>query len=130
MSVYILKQNNRIISYGETPFIPSEGQTQHIIEMSFADYAKRFVLTANKTTIQADGLDAAVVTVYSNTQAETIGVLVNDLPLDISLEDGVGVLPAITAEVGGEIVIKSADETRYSAAGEGTLVIITTEETA
>ncbi len=51
------------------------------------------LLTVNKTTIDADGADTAVLTVRTyRADAEPVTVLVNDTPVAVTLVDGVGTL--------------------------------------
>jgi hypothetical protein len=126
--VYILKQSGRIVGFGETPFVTGEGQTQETFDGTLAGYAGRFRLVANKTSIIANGTDEAIVTLHSNVGAGSIDVAINDLVVVVSISNGQGTLPTITSDVAGSITVKPADETLYSAAGEGQVRIVAQEE--
>ncbi len=120
--IYILKQAGVIVGFGETPFVLGEDQTQSMVDATMEDYAGRFRLTADKYTIQADGVDQAIVSLYSNA-APMIDVLVNGVTVTVYLTSGTGQLPPITSEVAGTFEVKPSDETIFSRAGEGTLTI-------
>jgi len=126
--LYILKENDNIVGFGKTPFSLVANQTQETLnDVSLNDYAGRFALSADKTSIQADDSDSATVTLSTSTAASSIDVDVNGVTVSVSLSDGVGVLPPITAETAGTIRIKPADETQYSAAGNGSISITAVE---
>ena len=148
LKLYIWKlSDNTIASVGTTPFVLGTGETQEeilveqqtemqgeievIIETpeqallrAMGEYAGRLILSANKSTILADDTDEVIVTVQTSTAASSIDVDVNGVPVTVTITGGSGELPPITADTPGEIVIKPADETAYSAAGQGGLVII------
>ena len=122
--IYVLRQNGRIVGYGEMPFVTGEGQTQETFDGTITSYAGRFKVAASKTSIIANGTDEAIVTLYSNAGAGSIDVAINDLVVAVSISNGQGTLPPITSDVAGSITVKPADETVYSAAGEGSLMVV------
>lgn len=121
--LYVLRQNGRIVGFGETPFFLSDDQTQDELDSTVLEYSQRFRLTSDRFTIESDEISEAIVTVHTNLDVLSIDVLVNDVVITVDIENGIGVLPGITANTPGTIYIKSADETLYSSAGEGSLVI-------
>ncbi len=121
--LYILKDGGRIVGWGETEFVTGAGQTQETFEGTMEAYAHRFHLEADKTTIEADGVDQAIITLTSNVGISPIDVDVNGVTVSVTLTDGVGTLPPITSLTPGVIVVKTTDETLYSAAGEGLVMV-------
>lgn len=103
------------------------GETRDTFAGSLADFAARFVLSADQERVLADDTDQAVVTVESNMPLTSLDVTVNGTPVTVNLTNGIGQLPPITAGVAGEIVIQPADRTQFAAAGTGTLLIIAEE---
>lgn len=128
--VYVIrKANGTIKSYSEKDDdVLLNGETREMFDGLMADYAGRFRLLTNKTSIIANGVDQAIVTITTNTAAQSIEVLINDFSATVPITDGQGNLPPITAETGGVIIIEPADQTRYCAAGNGRLVIEAMEE--
>lgn len=123
MTVFILKDNGRIVGYNRSPFVVGENQTQEESPLSFEEYSDRLKLLASQLKINANGQDGAVVTVYTNTSATAIDLLINEAPITVSITDHTGILPVIVADTPGVIEIRPFDETLFSAAGQGSLII-------
>lgn len=126
MTIYLLKDAaGNLLSFGETPFVASGGQSVDEVAGTLSDYASRFRLSADTLTIAADGVDEATVTVHTNLDPPpaNIDVAVNGVPQTVSITAGQGTLTPIVASPPGEIVVEPDDRTQFSAAGEGSLVI-------
>lgn len=124
----ILKNSDgEIIGFGEVEFNPEPGQSVEEIQATLEEFAARFRLSADKTTIDADGIDEAVVTIYTNLGVASIDLLVNGVPVTVAIVDGVGQLDPIVGNVAGTVLVESADKTVYSAAGNGSILITVRE---
>jgi len=122
--IYILKNaSGHILSYGETPWALSEGQTQDALDTSMNEFAARFRLSADKTTIDADGEDEAIVTVHTSLYVPSIDLLVNGVPVTVAIVDGAGQLDPITAETSGVVLVEPANKALYCVAGGGSVLI-------
>lgn len=112
-----------LLGFGDGPFSPLPGQSQVEIQTPLESYAARFMLSADKSTLLADGQDSVAVTLHSNSGAASIDLQVNGLLVTVALQDGVGTLPPLSATIAGRILIEAADQTQYCRAGAGSLVI-------
>lgn len=122
--MFILKNsNNEIVGFSEAAFTLSSGQSQEEIAGTLVEYSQRLRITADKTTILANGVDAAQVTIHSSTNAPTISIDVDGIAFVVTMTNGQGTLLPIVSEVVDSIFIQPADQTLYSAAGEGALTI-------
>jgi len=127
--LYIIRNANNTIKTFSTKAddVLANGETRETLETTMSNYADRFQLSVDKSTIQADDADQAIVTLQSNTGLSSIDVDVNGVVETVTLTNGEGTLPAITAAVAGTITITPADLTEYPAAGGGSLTIIAEE---
>lgn len=126
--IYIwLDENSNVKSYGETPFVLPNNHTQETFDGTMEDYSNRLRMEASKMTISADDLDETIVTIYSDTSENPITVMVDDLPIDVTMINGVGTLPAISSNIAGTIGIYVADQTKFCIAGAGSLTITAIE---
>ncbi len=108
----------------DVPLAP--GETVEQSELSFADYAARFVLSHNgqeSQTVFAHVGEAAVVIDVSVPGVETVSVDVNDQAQFVSLINGRGSL-TITADTPGSFTLAPSDRHKYSKAGSGSLLVI------
>ena len=121
--IYILRNSgNEIVSFSDSPFTLAAGQTQETADGTLADYEARFVVTVDRPTIAADGVDTATVTVSVAEAPASVDVLVNETLVSVPLAGGVGAL-TIRADMPGDIHVQPADRTQYSAAGRGSPAI-------
>ncbi len=121
--IWLLRNSgNEIVSFSESPFTLAAGQTQETADGTLTDYEARFVVTVDRPTIAADGVDTATVTIHAVGGPATVDVLVNDVTETVALVGGVGSIQ-IGAEVPGDIHVQPADRTQHSAAGRGSLTI-------
>jgi len=127
--IYIIRNTDNTIKTfsNNLDYVLMDGETRETLETTMSNYADRFQLSVNKSTIQADDADQAIVTLQSNTGLSSIDVDVNGVVETVTLTNGEGTLPAITAAVAGTITITPADLTEYPAAGGGSLTIIAEE---
>jgi len=127
--MYIIRNADNTIKTFSTKAddVLANGETRETLQTAMSDYAARFQLSVDKSTIQADDSDQAIVTLQSNTGLNSIDVDVNGVVETVALTNGEGTLPAITAAVAGTILIMPADLTEYPAAGGGSVTIIAEE---
>lgn len=83
------------------------------------------VLSADKFTIAADGIDQAVVSVAvagADPLPASIDIEVGGLVESVALAGGAGQLPPITAETAGDIQVRAADPDAYFDQGGITII--------
>lgn len=113
--------DNSIHSIAENDVLTlAEGQSkEELTEVSLADFAGRFLLSASSPTVQVSDYDAPdihEVVVQVSTNLENVSVLdvaVNGDVQQVTLINGVGQLEPISSEVLGQISIEPADKASY-----------------
>lgn len=122
----IRRANGAIKLYGEgdgSDWVLEPGETLQTLDITMDEYAAYFRLSVDKPTIVPDGLDTAIVTVSSSLPLTSLDILVNGVPANMPLSEGVGTLE-IAAQTPGAIVVEPADPTLFCRAGQGSLVIL------
>ena len=126
---YILRDQNGLIqSFGVTSFIvdPETGCSMDYTDVSFYDYARRFMLSFNGVsgqTIQVyqSGPDVDI-DVNVTTGVTSVDLDINGVIENVQLESGKGKIKLSTAHP-GLFIISPADRKMYCSAGNGLMVV-------
>lgn len=126
--IYIIRNaDGSIKTYAERgdDFIPQPGETMDLSPLSFAEYANRFVLSAQGFAgdlVRVRVGDPQVKILVSCPAQLTVDLSINGTTETVQLTQGIGEIDLSTA-VPGLYVIQPADLKTYPAAGTGMLYV-------
>jgi len=102
------------------------GETREIVDSTFADYSRRFMLqvgdTLGQTVYAKQGGEDVIVTVSTSLKIKSVDLDINGMVERVPLTDGQGHIVLDVACI-GTFIITPADRKLFSAAGNGSIAV-------